>query len=562
MRFVFISVPKNAANRQLRLMNNPGIYLVFVFLVGFFVTPLSGQSTAELESRLRKATTKSDKMSLYLDLATKYASANPPNPAKAADYAYNASTLATELGNKKVEAEAMYLSAQATFNRRNYAEAAKRFEAAWQSGRNYGLNTVVLGSLEKLQELAKRQNNLPDALRWSTETINYLKRQGGGAASNSKVEGRMLQLQTENQQLRNKLQELTGESQQFASKFTETEAQLQAVKEQTTEELNKKEEALTQISQEKAELDSTARYTASLVESLSKEQLAAKVVQEEQEKELQKNKTALAEAELSSQQAEALRNILALVVGFSLIISLLFYLRFRAKKRTANELLRSKTIIEAEQERSNRLLLNILPAAIAEELKVKNKVAAQKYDQATVMFIDFAGFTNLSEILSPEQLVEELDFCFSNFDRIIGQYRVEKIKTIGDAYLCASGLSEHNDDPANIIRAALEIQDFLLDIKAKRLNQGLPFFEARIGIHTGPVVAGVVGQTKFAYDIWGDTVNIAARMEQSSEIGRVNVSDDTYERVRYQFEWEYRGKVAAKNKGMLDMHYAVGIKQY
>ncbi|MFZ4632936.1 MAG: adenylate/guanylate cyclase domain-containing protein [Saprospiraceae bacterium] len=543
-------------------MNNPGIYLVFVFLVGFSLTPLFGQSTAELESRLRKATTKSDKMSLYFDLANKYASANPPNPSKAADYAYNASTLATELGNKKVEAEAMYLSAQATFNRRNYAEAARRFEAAWQSGRNYGLNTVVLGSLDKLQELAKRQNNLPDALRWSTETVNYLKRQGGGATSNSKQEGRMLQLQSENQQLRKQLQELTGESQQFASKFTETEAQLQAVKEQTTEELNKKEEALTQISQEKAELDSTARYTASLVESLSKEQLAAKVVQEEQEKELQKNKTALAEAELSSQQAEALRNILALVVVFSLIISLLFYLRFRAKKRTANELLRSKAIIEAEQERSNRLLLNILPAAIAEELKVKNKVAAQKYDQATVMFVDFAGFTNLSEILSPERLVEELDFCFSNFDRIIGQYRVEKIKTIGDAYLCASGLSDHNDDPANIIRAALEIQDFLLDLKAKRLNQGLPYFEARIGIHTGPVVAGVVGETKFAYDIWGDTVNIAARMEQSCEIGQVNVSDDTFDRARYQFEWQYRGKVAAKNKGMLDMHYAVGLKHY
>ncbi|HNE30485.1 MAG TPA: adenylate/guanylate cyclase domain-containing protein, partial [Saprospiraceae bacterium] len=190
------------------------------------------------------------------------------------------------------------------------------------------------------------------------------------------------------------------------------------------------------------------------------------------------------------------------------------------------------------------------------------KVAARQYDQATVMFIDFTGFTGVAERLAPENLVEELDYCFSNFDRIISQYRIEKIKTVGDAYICASGLSDMNASPSDMVKAALEIQDFLLHHKAERQSHGLPYFEARVGIHTGPVVAGVVGKKKFAYDIWGDTVNIAARMEESCDPGRVNVSEATFWPSKYEFEWLHRGKIAAKNKAAMDMYYVTGIKQF
>jgi class 3 adenylate cyclase len=178
------------------------------------------------------------------------------------------------------------------------------------------------------------------------------------------------------------------------------------------------------------------------------------------------------------------------------------------------------------------------------------------------MFVDFKGFTNVAEKLSPERLVEELDLCFSNFDRIISRYKIEKIKTVGDAYICASGLSDMNASPTDMVKAALEMQDFLLGLKAERMGQGLPFFEARAGIHFGPVVAGVVGAKKFAYDIWGDTVNTAARMEEACETGHVNVSEDAYWLVKYDFEWQHRGKIAAKNKGSMDMYYVTGVKSY
>jgi class 3 adenylate cyclase len=168
----------------------------------------------------------------------------------------------------------------------------------------------------------------------------------------------------------------------------------------------------------------------------------------------------------------------------------------------------------------------------------------------------------VAERLSPEMLVEELDYCFSNFDKIISKYRIEKIKTVGDAYICASGLSDMNASPSDMVKAALEIQDFLLHLKAERQSQALPYFEARVGIHTGPVVAGVVGAKKFAYDIWGDTVNIAARMEETCEPGRVNVSEDTYWLAKYEFEWHTRGKIAAKNKGQMDMYYVTAVKTY
>ncbi|MFN4255582.1 MAG: adenylate/guanylate cyclase domain-containing protein [Saprospiraceae bacterium] len=201
------------------------------------------------------------------------------------------------------------------------------------------------------------------------------------------------------------------------------------------------------------------------------------------------------------------------------------------------------------------MLLNILPRNVAAELTVRNKVAARRYERATVMFVDFVGFTQAAERLQPEEVVAELDFCFSRFDAIIGRFRIEKIKTVGDAYICASGLSDRNEHPADMIRAALEMQAFLRELQTKREAEGRPHFEARIGIHFGPVVAGVVGAKKFAYDIWGDTVNTAARMEETCEPGRVNVSGAVYDMAQSDFQWTFRGKVSAKNKSEMAMYY-------
>jgi adenylate cyclase len=201
-------------------------------------------------------------------------------------------------------------------------------------------------------------------------------------------------------------------------------------------------------------------------------------------------------------------------------------------------------------------LKNILPVHIAEELKTTGKARARRFPEATVLFCDFVNFTKTAERLGPEALVQELDVCFKAFDKIMDRYDgVEKIKTIGDAYMAASGLSTRKSLPNDLIRAALEMQRFLNKERAKREQLGLPFFTGRIGLHTGPVVAGVVGARKFAYDIWGDTVNVASRIESKSEPGQVNISESTYHLIKYTFRCTYRGKVEAKNKGLIDMYF-------
>ena len=227
---------------------------------------------------------------------------------------------------------------------------------------------------------------------------------------------------------------------------------------------------------------------------------------------------------------------------------------------------RQRNKISKARKRSDELLLNILPSEVAEELKEKGSADAKLFDDVTVMFTDFKGFTQISEKLSPTELVNEIHACFKAFDNIISKHNIEKIKTIGDSYMCAGGLPVANKTNAeDIVKAALEIQEYMntpRDTDALSDGEVSPSGRfrgaVRIGIHTGPVVAGIVGVKKFAYDIWGDTVNIASRMESSGEAGKVNISGSTYELVKDKFKTKYRGEIETKGKGMMTMYFVEG----
>ncbi len=217
--------------------------------------------------------------------------------------------------------------------------------------------------------------------------------------------------------------------------------------------------------------------------------------------------------------------------------------------------------LNIERKKSDNLLLNILPEPIAEELKQNDRVVPKRFDSVTVLFTDMAGFTKIAETMTPEELVGELHYFFAEFDKIASKYRIEKIKTIGDAYMAVGGLPEPNHTHAmDAVLCGLEFQEFMRQHKEERLKAGLPTWELRLGIHTGSVVAGVIGTEKFAYDIWGDTVNVASRMESSGIPGEVNVSKDTFHLVRDHFIFESRGLIKAKNKGEIEMFLVKGIR--
>ena len=212
--------------------------------------------------------------------------------------------------------------------------------------------------------------------------------------------------------------------------------------------------------------------------------------------------------------------------------------------------------IRNEKEKSDDLLLNILPASTAEELKATGSAKARSYDNVTVMFTDFKNFTEISKSMSAEDLVQEINYCYSEFDRIMAKYNIEKIKTIGDSYMCVSGLPlKSNEHALNAVKAAIEMNNFMKAEKEIRQKNNSTYFEMRIGLHSGPVVAGIVGIKKFAYDVWGDTVNIASRMETSGAANKINISETTYHLVKDKFNCYFRGEVEAKNMAGMNMYF-------
>jgi adenylate cyclase len=220
-----------------------------------------------------------------------------------------------------------------------------------------------------------------------------------------------------------------------------------------------------------------------------------------------------------------------------------------------------KNHFNEERNKSEKLLRNILPMHVADELKKYNRVTPMHFNSATVLFTDMVGFTKIAERLSPGELIAELDACFAKFDEIIRQFDMEKIKTIGDAYMAAGGLPDVNQTHAlDSVLAALQMQHFMVEMKKDKEAKNLPFWQIRLGIHTGPLVAGVIGTEKFSYDVWGDTVNTASRMESSGSPETINISKSTYELVQEFFVCDYRGKLVAKNKGEVDMYFVRRLK--
>jgi len=252
--------------------------------------------------------------------------------------------------------------------------------------------------------------------------------------------------------------------------------------------------------------------------------------------------------DLNLKRQKTVRNSLAAGLALLMIIAFIIYGNYRSKVKT-------NKILDSQKAEIEGLLLNILPAEVAHELQRTGKATPQYYQNVSVLFSDFKGFTSLADGLSPQELVFELNAHFNAFDNIMEKYNLEKIKTIGDSYMCAGGIPIQDEThPLKMIYAALEMQEYIKLSNQKRMETDLLPWELRIGIHTGPLVAGVVGRKKYAYDIWGTTVNIASRMESNGESGLVNISAATYELIKHEYECMYRGKIYAKNIGEIDMY--------
>ena len=364
----------------------------------------------------------------------------------------------------------------------------------------------------------------------------------------------------------NEIKKLNQENQQKnieiqVSKQEATKAKQEYEKARQNLESKQRELAMTDALIDSAKSHLAATQNLLQQSEMSKKRIQEELLHKEDSVKILKQQDAFQNLQLQNQQieldAQKQKNQLY-IIGAALSLSLFIVLAalLLTRQKALRELAEKNKIIEEEKRRSDELLLNILPEEVMHKLKAHGKTQARNYSKATVLFADIKDFTTISEQLSPDDLVQGLGAYFERFDHVIEKYDIEKIKTIGDAYVCAGGVPTKSEgNPHLVVEAALQFLYEIEKLRRQRVAEGKIPFEFRIGIHTGQLVAGVIGIRKFAYDIWGDTVNMAARMQQAGEANKINISGATYELVKDKFACVYRGKIEAKNKGEIDMYF-------
>ncbi|TAG93354.1 MAG: hypothetical protein EAZ20_01725 [Bacteroidetes bacterium] len=334
------------------------------------------------------------------------------------------------------------------------------------------------------------------------------------------------------------------------SKLPPTHNELLAIQraKEESEKVNKMSDAINHLGQD---LDSIKKAKENIEKAQKLEQEAHLATQKKA------NEDKIKADEKQKRDNEKAQILIGIIIFITLAIAICGYMMYLVWKKN-EQLTKQKKEIEYKNDKIEELLLNILPKEVADELSLKGVTETRYYDFTTVLFADIKGFSALAQKVTPQVLISELDSTFGKFDDIIKKYHIERIKTIGDCYMCAGGVPNRNrSNPIDVVLAAIEIQKWMLEEKEKRNGD---FWQVRLGLHTGDLVAGVVGKTKFAFDIWGSTVNLASRMESVGEIGRVNISEATYQQIKDFFDCTPRGKIHVKNIGEVDSYFIDRIK--
>jgi class 3 adenylate cyclase/Tfp pilus assembly protein PilF len=465
---------------------------------------------------------------------------------KALDYLQRSLSIAEEIGDRNGSAKAIMSIGNIYNSLEEYAKALEYYQRSLELYEEIGDKNGSASSIGNIGYIYAEQKQYPEALKYFQQSLKFFEEIGDKKGSAIAINSIGLIYQKQGNYI--KALEYCNESLLMTKEIGALEREKEACEclYETYKSMGNGNEALVYLEKMhvigdslKAEETNKQLQQMEFAKVFLQDSIAkadeARLLEEAHQKEVrQKNKT---------------RNIFGGIGFFALLIAGGFFWSWRYVQK-------SKAVLQVEKDRSENLLLNILPADIAAELKEKGRADARDFDKVSILFTDFKGFTEQSAKLSAADLVNEINVCFEAFDIIMEKYDIEKIKTIGDAYMAAGGLPiPNNDSVKNTVVAALEIQEFIQKRKNQNDITGKPAFEMRVGIHTGPVVAGIVGIKKFQYDIWGDTVNTASRMESSGEVGKVNISAATYELVKNDFNFEFRGDIDAKGKGKMGMYF-------